>query len=68
MSNFKDFKYVRNKLEVYSDLWWDYKLNRYSNKDLENTREYLIEQLKENPDFIAPIGILLKEDFIEKYH
>ena len=68
MSNFKDFKYVRNKLEVYSDLWWDYKLNRYSNKDLENTREYLIEQLKENPDFIAPIGILLKEDFIEKYY
>lgn len=44
------------------------KLKRYSSRDLQHTRKYLIENLKNDSNFKAPKGIMLKEDFIEQYY
>ena len=42
-------------------------LKRYTNRNLKNTKEFLIKNLTENVNFKQEKGILLKEDFIEQY-
>ena len=57
-----------NRKKQLTDEEIEQKLKRYSSRDLQHTREYLVQNLKNNPDFKAPKGIMLKEDFIEQYH
>lgn len=61
----KDFN--KKKLVVYSEDWFEYKLLWYKSSDLPNTRNYIINKLKEDPSFIATKGLIVKEDFIEEY-
>ena len=42
-------------------------LKRYTNRNLKNTKEFLIKNFTENVNFKQEKGILLKEDFIEQY-
>lgn len=43
-------------------------LKRYVSRDLPYTREYLINNILNNPDFIVNKGFMLKEDFIGEYY
>lgn len=62
-------KNKRQKInEPLSDEEIEKKLKRYSSRDLPHTREYLIKNLRSNPNFITSKGIMLKEDFIEQYY
>ena len=44
------------------------RLSWYRSSNLPHTREYLIKNIQENPNFRTYKGIMLKEDFIEQYY
>lgn len=44
------------------------RLRWFSNSSLPHTRDYLIKNLKQDPEFTTSKGILLKSDFIEQYY
>lgn len=60
--------YSKGLLKEYSDEWYEFKLNRYNNRDCKNTKNYIIKNLKEDPNFKRPVGLLVKEDLIDKYN
>lgn len=63
----KDSKYFKNKkLVPYSEDWFIFKLLRYKHKDFPNTKNYIIEELKKNPDFKLGKGFMVKQDFISE--
>ena len=63
----KDSKYFKHKkLIPYSEDWFDFKLLRYVYKDLPNTRNYIINELKKNPNFKKGKGFIVKQDFIDE--
>ena len=62
---YRDFN--KKKLVIYSNDWFEYKLLWYKSSDLPHTREYIINKLKEDPDFLETKGFMVKEDFIEQY-
>lgn len=61
----KDFN--KKELVIYSDDWFEYMLLRYTNSSLPNTRKYLIDELRKNPNFKTERKVLLKQDLIDEY-
>lgn len=55
-------------LEEYSDDWYEFKLIRYNNMNYPNTKRYVLNKLKENPNFMGPRGLFVKEDLICEYN
>lgn len=44
------------------------KLMRYNNKNFPHTRDYLVENLKLDPNFKGPLGLFVEKDLEEQYN